>query len=162
MMIVEALIVGGIMSVITGGLILASLAHNPRIWIGDAPEEVQKAVEPLSNSEKQLRLFWGVPIIFSMLAIVPIVAIYFNQSAHFNYFEGFTFLWIALMVFNFVDLIIIDWIIIVWWQPSWTQIPEVAHLMHLNNYSFHFKGFLTGCVLITVWAAIGALLFLVI
>lgn len=161
MMIVEALIVGTIMSIITSGLILASLAHHPRIWIGDAPKEVQEAALPLTDEENRLRALWGIPIMGSMLGLIPIAAIWLNQSAQFSYFEGFVFLWVASMLFNLVDLIIIDWIVIVWWQPTWTQLPDMAHLNHLNNYSFHFKAFLTGCVLITVWSAIVALVFLV-
>ena len=66
------------------------------------------------------------------------------------------------MLFNLVDLVIIDWLIIVWWQPAWTTLPDTAHLMHTNTYRHHFNGFITGCALVTGWFAFVALLFLLI
>jgi hypothetical protein len=159
-MIQEAFLYGGLVTVLTSVLILASLAHNPRIWLGDAPQEMQDALPPLSKAENRLRGVWSIPIIGSMLLLLPLIAIWRNQFYDFSYFEGFVFLWIGLMLFNLVDLVIIDWIIIVWWQPTWTTFPDAAHLMHTNTFRHHFNGFLTGCALVTGWSAFVALLFL--
>lgn len=161
-MFANAFLFGGLVSLLTSVLILASVAHNPRIWLGDAPTEMKQAASPLTPAEKRLRKLWGIPIIASMLVLLPAIAIWQHQIYDFSYFQGFAFLWIGMMLFNLIDLLIIDWLVIVWWAPSWTMMPEVAHLSHLNTYGFHFKGFLTGCVLVTVWSALAALIFLVI
>lgn len=156
----EALFWGALVSILTSALILGSLAYNPRIWIGDAPEEMQEGAAPLTPAEKRTRSLWAIPILVTMFVLLPLIAVWRNQTFGFTYFEGFAFLWIAFMVFNVVDLVIIDWLIIVWWRPGWAAVPEVDHLAHYNTYSFHFKGFLKGCVYITVWSALIALLFL--
>lgn len=159
-MILQALLTGVITSAITGSLILASLHRNPRIWIGDAPKELQDAAIPLSDPEKRQRLTWALPIIISMFGIIPAAAVWINRIADFSYIDGFLFLWIAWMVFNLFDLLIIDWMVVVWWHPAWTYPAELSHLQHINNYGFHFKAFLQGCVLLSISSAIVALIFL--
>ena len=153
-MIGPAVLLGLAVSLVTGVLIVASLAHNPRIWIGDAPREMQEAATPLSREEKNLRLKWGVPILFSMVVIAPLVTLLLHRQSPLSYTEAFGMMWIAGMIFNLVDLVIIDWLIVVLWKPRWSVIREVEHLYHLNSYGFHFRGFLIGTLLITIASAL--------
>lgn len=139
-------------------LILASLAHNPRLWLGDAPKEMQKAAASLSNEERLLRIKWGVPLLFCMVVVIPLATFLIHQKSPLSYGEAFGLMWVAWMIFNLVDLVIIDWWIVVWWKPDWSIIREVEHLYHLNTYWFHFKCFLIGTASITIVSAILACL----
>ncbi|MGI9518400.1 MAG: hypothetical protein ACR2NP_15195 [Pirellulaceae bacterium] len=156
-MIGTAIVLGLAVSVVLTVLILASLAHNPRLWLGDAPKEMQKAATPLSKEERSLRIKWAVPILLVMVVVIPIVTFLIHQESPLSFVEAFGFMWIAWTTFNLVDLVIIDWLVVVRWRPDWSVIREVEHLYHLNTYWFHFKCFLIGTVVITIVSAILAL-----
>ena len=149
-----ALILGGVVSLISSVLILTSLAHYPRIWIGDAPRQMQRAAMPLTSEEKRLRVKWAIPILSSLVVVIPAVTWLIHRNRPLSYGEAFSLMWIAWMVFNLVDLVIIDWLIAVWWQPRWSVIKEVEHLYHLNTYGFHFRAFLTGTAAATIASAL--------
>jgi hypothetical protein len=157
MLISTAILIGLLMAAILTALILGSLAHNPRIWLGDASKEIKAAVPPLNADEKRLRNLWAIPI-FAVTFLMPLAAAFWYEANYqpMNYLEAFLFLWLIWMIFNLVDLIIIDWFVVVWWQPSWSTIPDVVHLMHSVGYSYHFKAFLKGTVMLAVFALIFA------
>ncbi|MCB0034281.1 MAG: hypothetical protein KDE51_09690 [Anaerolineales bacterium] len=158
MFVTVSLTTGFIVSAVLTVLILVSLANNPRIWIQDAPQEMQAVMTPLTAQEKRVRILWAIPI-FAVALIPPFAALAWYQAAQqpLGYWQGVLFLWLVMMTFNVIDLLLIDWLIVVWWHPSWTMLPEVEHLNHLNNYAFHFKAFLKGTVGITLFALIGGL-----
>ena len=75
----------------------------------------------------------------------------------FTFVQAFVFFGIAWLVWNLWDLVIVDWLIVVWWHPSIFDLPaEVAHLSHLNNYSFHFHQSLKGYIFVLVLSTIAA------
>lgn len=156
-MIGTAFVLGLAVSGVLTVLILASIAHNPRLWLGDAPKEMQKAATPLSKEERSLRIKWAVPVLLFMVVVIPLVTFLIHQKTPLSYIDAFGLMWIAWMIFNLVDLVIIDWWIVVWWKPDWSVIREVEHLYHLNTYWFHFKCFLIGTVAISIMSAILAL-----
>ncbi len=51
------------------------------------------------------------------------------------------------MIFNLVDLVILDWLIFVTLQPKFTVLPGTEGLAGYKDYAFHFKAFLRGTVL---------------
>lgn len=161
-MYVEAIIAGCVTSALTTLLILGSLAHNPRFWLHDAPVEVQRAVLPLDDTEKRQRRSWAAAVLFSMLALPLLIALWRNEVHGFSYGEAFAFLLIAGLIFNLVDLILIDWAIVVWWQPEWSLIPGIAYseIPKAAQYRFHFLGFLKGLVIVPALAAITAVPFI--
>ena len=63
-----------------------------------------------------------------------------------------------LFIFNLVDLLILDWLIVCWFKPRWVILPGTEHIVIPNPY-VHFKEFLMGTVgLVIVGLAIAALL----
>ena len=65
----------------------------------------------------------------------------------------------VLFIFNLVDLLLLDWLIVCWVKPHWVTLPGTEHIAIPNPYVHHFKEFLMGTVgLATVALAIAALL----
>ena len=152
MLILQALITGIITSVLLTIIIPASLAYNSRIWISDFPEEMKRASTPLSSREKRDRILWSIPMMLVMFGY-PIYAALQYENAHgaFSFVEAYIFFFVAWMTWNAWDFLIIDWFLVVWWQPKFIALPdEVAHLAHLNTYKFHLMQSMKGCVLIAV------------
>lgn len=156
MLITQALTVGIITSILASIVIFASLAYNSRIWINDAPKEMQAAAHPLSASDKRDKFLWKLPILVAIIAYPIYMAIqYESANGAFSFIEAFLYLWIVWFAWNVWDLLVVDWLIIVTWHPAIFELPqEVAHLQHFNSYRFHFNKFLKGCVIVTVLAVI--------
>ena len=157
MLMTMSLLAGLLTSVLLTGLILGSLAYNPRLWVGDAPDEMQAAAAPLTRIESRMRTAIAVPF-FIIILVVPFGALFWYEMNYgaLSFWNAFRFLWVTLMTFNLVDLILIDWLVVVWWQPSWTILKEAEHLYELNSYTFHFYAFLKGCIGITVFTLLAA------
>jgi hypothetical protein len=157
-MYVEAIIAGCVTSALTTLLILGSLAHNPRFWLHDAPNDIRQAVQPLDATETRQRRAWAIAVVFSMLVLPFLIALWRNEVHGFSYGEAFIFLLIAGLIFNLIDLILTDWAIIVWWQPEWSRIPGVAYseIPKAGQYRFHFIAFLKGFAILPALAAITA------
>ncbi|MEM7331116.1 MAG: hypothetical protein AAF490_03415, partial [Chloroflexota bacterium] len=143
-MIQDAIFFGLLSSILGSIVILLSIRHEPRIWLHDVPKEIQAAVEPKTPREKRLERLWGIPFMGAMLVVPFLVALWKNQQYAFNFGSAFLFIWIVLMVFNLVDLVIIDWLVVVWWAPVWTRIKGTEYVAHYNNYWFYFVGYLKG------------------
>jgi hypothetical protein len=60
----------------------------------------------------------------------------------------------VLMIFNLVDLLLIDYLLLTILKPAFMHITfEIEH-----PYTFHFQGFLKGCIILSVLSAIVAAL----
>jgi hypothetical protein len=53
----------------------------------------------------------------------------------------------VLFLFNLVDWLILDWLIICTITPSFVVLPGTEGMAGYKNYWMHFKGFLIGTVL---------------
>jgi hypothetical protein len=158
MLITQALITGLTTCILTSSVIFASLAYNSRIWISDAPKAIQAAANPLTARDKRDKYLWSIPLFLAMLGYPIYMALQY-EAAHgaFSFGQAFLYLWIGWFAWNVWDLLIVDWLVIVAWHPAIFALPsEVAHLQHLNNYRFHFIGFLKGCIFVTILSAIAA------
>jgi len=157
MLITQAFLVGLLQSGILTALILLSLFYNPRIWLHDAPQAMQAAVPPLTKRERRARTLFGIPI-FAAFLVPPIASVLHVEAAlsGLSFSEAWLHLFIILMTFNLVDLLLIDWGIIVLWNPARFSLAGTEHLRHLNNYAFHFRGFLIGTLLSAIASTIVA------
>ena len=76
-----------------------------------------------------------------------------------SFWELFAYAFGVLFIFNLVDLLILDWLIVCWFKPHWVILPGTEHIVIPNPYLHHFKEFLMGTVgLVIVGLAIAALL----
>jgi hypothetical protein len=76
-----------------------------------------------------------------------------------SFWELFAYAFGVLFIFNLVDLLILDWLIVCWYAPSWVILPGTEHIVPTKPYLHHFKEFLIGTVgLVIAGLAIAALL----
>lgn len=157
MLVSTALTAGLIMSALLTVFILSSLAQNPRIWLKRAPQPLKDALPPLSEEESRLLKLWAIPI-FAIAFLMPLAtAFWYEQSTQqMNFGEAYLFIWIMFMCFNLVDLLFIDFFVVVWWQPAWSIVPEIKHLMHHVGYSYHMKAHVRGTIMLSVMALVFA------
>lgn len=56
------------------------------------------------------------------------------------YIDAYLHTFGILMIFNLVDLLIIDWLIFCWITPRFVVIPSTAGMKGYKDYKFHLRG----------------------
>ncbi len=147
---------GALFSVVASAYLLLLLRFNPRIFLGHYPEEIRRIVPPRSNKERRTALLLG------MLIAVPLGSALIWRTATLgsrSFWDLFAYAFGVLFIFNLVDLVILDWLIVCWFQLGWAILPGTEHIKVPNPYLHHFKEFLMGTVgLAMIGLAIAALL----
>jgi hypothetical protein len=147
---------GALLSVVASTYLLLLLRFNPRLFLGHYPKEIREIVPPKSEKERRMSILLGLLIgAPSALALLWRTA---TLESH-SFWGLFAYTFGVLFIFNLVDLLILDWLIVCWLKPHWVILPGTAHIAIPNPYVHHFKEFLVGTVgLGIVGLAIAALL----
>ncbi len=151
-MVLEAAVVTCILFVV---IVLTSLAYTPRLWIQDFPKEIQAEMAPLSRGERLARVFVAFLLLVVVIGI-PLLSVLQLQSMQggITFLEAFLHIWIIFMSVNLVDLVIIDWAIVVQWQPNFLSTPEIEPASQYITYRFLFIEYLKGVILLTAVALV--------
>ena len=86
-------------------------------------------------------------ILFGLLIGAPFTAALFWRTATLgshSFWELFAYAFGVLFIFNLVDLLILDWLILCWFEPRWAILPGTEHIAIPKQYLHDFKGFLMG------------------
>jgi hypothetical protein len=147
---------GAVLSVVASTYLLVLLRFNPRIFVGHYPKEIREIVPPKSDKERRISILLG------LLIGAPLASALLWRTATLgthSFRELFAYAFGVLFIFNLVDLLILDWLIVCWFKPRWVILPGTEHIVIPKSYFHHFKGFLIGTVgLVIVGLAIAALL----
>jgi hypothetical protein len=145
------------MSLVGSTYLLVLLRFNLRIFLGHFPKEIQEIVPPKSEKERRVSILLGA------LIGVPFASALLWRTATLgshSFRELFAYAFGVLFIFNLVDLVILDWLIVCWVKPRWVILPGTEHIAIPNPYFHHFKEFLMGTVgLGIVGLAIAALVY---
>lgn len=151
---------GALFSVAASTYLLVLLRLNCRLFLRHYPDELRKIVPPKSKHERQMSVLLGVPFVLLLLGF-PYVSTMRWQSAsqgRSSFWELSAHAFGVLFLFNLVDLLILDWLIVCWYAPDWTILPGTEHVAPAHPYFHHFRGFVIGTGgLILVALAIAAL-----
>jgi hypothetical protein len=158
---------GGILSLILSGIVLVTLIFFPRIWVSRAPADIQRALGGLSIPEMRLARVFQVISLVSVVGTLgyAVAQLFAMSNGAASFLEIAASLFLIMQVWNVVDLLLIDWLLIVKLRPAWMMFPGIEQLPGFGDYGFHFRGFLKGIVLslvigivIAALASVGAIL----
>lgn len=156
---VDQILVGGlIMSVLLSAFIVVSMKRNPRVWMQDYPADIQALVPPKTPQEKQES--WIVGIMFlAVMVSVPLVSVIAARAndGDMSFLAAFVHVFGISMIFNLVDLLILDWGMFCTWTPAWLVIPGTEGAPGYKDYRFHVRGGVIGTVIAAVFAGVVAL-----
>ncbi|MGE7882000.1 nitroreductase [Bacillus sp. NPDC094077] len=136
----QMIYVGVIMSIVLSVMILGSLYYNPRLSLNDYPRDIQKAVFPKTINEKKQTIYFS--IVYNVILFgTPFVSTYIlHKHGKLLYLEAYLHTLGILMIFNLVDLFIIDWLIFCWITPRFVVIPSTEGMKGYKDYKFHLRG----------------------
>jgi hypothetical protein len=86
-------------------------------------------------------------VLLGLLIGAPVGAVLLWRTATLgtdSFGERFAYAFGVLFIFNLVDLVILDWLIVCWFKPRWVILPGTEHVAIPNPYLHHFKEFLMG------------------
>lgn len=147
-LIVHSLLYGVLLAASLSTVIMISLYYWPMIWVQDAPAEVQAVAPPLSAADKRVKMMVS-GLFFAILIGVVAVSLWRLRAmsgASLSTFNAAVSVFIIFETFNLVDLLVIDWLIVEWWRPSFITIPGAEGMNQFGGYAYHFRGFLIGTV----------------
>jgi hypothetical protein len=134
---------GALLSLVGSTYLLVLLRFNPRMFLRHFPKEIREVVPPKSERER-----W-MSVLFGLLIGVPFASALLWRTATLgthSFWELFAYAFGVLFIFNLVDLLILDWLIVCWFKPRWVILPGTEHIVISNPYLHHFKEFLMGTV----------------
>ncbi|HMT22041.1 MAG TPA: hypothetical protein PKE20_12490 [Promineifilum sp.] len=146
MLLQHSLFYGAILSIAMTALILGSLYWRPMIWIGDAPAEIRAVAPPMSESDRRAKRLAGLVMlgIFLAVLVASVLGLRGLAAGQPSFADVALSTFIVFMTFNVVDLLIIDWLLVVTVRPSFVMIPGTEGMDAYGDYGFHFHAFLKG------------------
>ena len=149
----HALFYGVILSVLMGVAFVGIAYLNPEIWLPDYPPDIRERFGPMSQRAKRQRWLVGIPVFLLLVAVIVVSVVGFVQigggSVFFTVFVGIV---VMLVVFNAVDLLILDWLIFNTLTPRIIVLPGTEGAQGYSDYGFHLREFLKGVLSSTVWS----------
>ncbi len=138
---------GAILSVLMVLSFVGAAYLNPEIWLPDYPPDIRERFGPMSERAKRQRRLVGIPIFLVLAGVLVLSSVRLAQigseSIFFSVFFGTL---VVLLVFNAVDLLILDWLVFVTLRPKIVVLPSTEGAEGYGDYGFHFRAFLRGLV----------------
>jgi hypothetical protein len=140
-----ALICGLVLSLALTAIMVFSGALALDMWVGDYPPDIRAKYGPMSARAARLRPFFAAAVFLTVL-VIPMLGLFAleAQVGHVPFLAAFAFAFIAILVFNTYDLLILDWLFFCTIQPSQMVLPGTEGMAGYRDYRFHFIGFLKG------------------
>lgn len=157
-LVLRASAYGVLLSAVVFPLILAITKLNPEILLKDYPPDIQAKHGPMSARARRQRGPVAVVVIVLMVALITLSLRGLRASAGGDL--AFPATWVHLFslfaVFNLLDWLVLDWLIVVRLRPAFMILPGTEGLAGYGDYGFHFRGFLMGMVITLVTSLVVA------
>lgn len=159
----QSVVMGLVLSAVLTVLILVSLKINPEMWYRSYPPDVKAAWGPMSEKARRQRILFAVPFFgVTVLALVAAgVRLGDVLGAPPSFVALFASAAIIFAVFNIVDAVIIDWLILSVLWPSLGVLPGtegMAGYRDMRLWTANFaKGFVVSAVVGLLAGGIGSL-----
>jgi hypothetical protein len=136
--------------------IVVTIRWRPRMWLHDMPPDIQAMVPPKTEAEQRLTTLLGVPFILTFFGLLVLMTwrLKATLGSDFTLLHGWLYAYKLFFGFNLWDLVVIDWIGTSLIDPQHPSIPGTEGAAGYRDYAFHFYGFLKGCVMGAVAAAL--------
>ncbi|MCR5604223.1 MAG: hypothetical protein K6G27_11060 [Lachnospiraceae bacterium] len=151
-----AFVEGLIWSVLWIIYVYVIVTKYPWQMLHDYPEDIQKAStlpEPTEEQNKKAKLFGllGSLVIFGTLIVFGLMQFHGDKV---GFLKVLLYIFIIAMIWNVVDLFVMDWLIICLITPKWVVLQGTEGCKGYKDYFYHFKGFLIGCVYTAIMSII--------
>ncbi|HSB89544.1 MAG TPA: hypothetical protein VLD63_05915 [Anaerolineales bacterium] len=140
-----ALLSGLVLSVTLTVLAVLSASVAADMWVGDYPPDIRQKYGPMSPRAARLRPLVAASFLVAVLVVILLGLVAVRARTNdVPFLPALTFSAVALLVFNTLDLLILDWLLFCTIQPRQMILPGTEGMAGYRDYRFHFIGFLKG------------------
>ena len=145
----HALTYGVILSGVMFTSILGLVRINPEIMLNDYPPDIQAKYGPMSERSKRQRIPVAIFFIVMLFGIVAwsFLEVRTHAGNDIPFVTAFVHLFVMFTVFNLLDWLVLDWLIVVAICPGFIVLPGTEGMAGYRDYRFHFRGFLIGTLI---------------
>ena len=143
----NGLVFGGWMCVMFTTFLAVVGFVNPEIMLGDYPPDVRAKYGPQSERAKRQGAVI-MPLFFvALIALFTASVLSLKQAVGtLTFADVFLSALVTMLTFNVYDLLVLDWLMFVKWQPKFAVLPGTEGMAGYSDLMFHFRGFLIGLV----------------
>jgi hypothetical protein len=154
----HALLYGVLLSAVLFTLILGVVKINPEIMLNDYPPDIQAKYVPMSERTKRQRIPVAILVVAVMVGIVTLSfrGVRGDLQGDLLFLPAFLHLFVMFSLFNLLDWLVLDWLIVVTIRPGFMILPGTEGMAGYGDYGFHFRGFLIGTVITSVTSVLVA------
>jgi hypothetical protein len=149
---------GAILSVLLGALFLVGAYLDPEVMLRGYPPDIKAKYGPGSaRSERNRRIAAALMLlILAGTSAANAAGLAARAGGDLAFLPAWLGISVMLMVFNAVDLLILDLLVFVAIQPRFVVLPGTEGLAGYRDRGFHVRAFLKGCVLMPLFGAVAA------
>src|SRR3712207_3725362 len=142
------LLYGLVLSCLLSIIFVAMAYINAEMWLPDYPPDIQQRFGPMSERARRQRRLASLPVGGVLVGTLLLLLVHLTAVLDGSLTFGAVFLSTAtmLLVFNLVDLLIVDWLIGIRIRPRFIVLPGTEGAAGYHDYGFHFRAFLKGIV----------------
>ena len=142
----NALVFGVVLGSILFTTILVVVRINPETMLRDYPPDVQAEHGPMSDRSKRQKFLVTILVLAEMFGVIvaSLAPILDDAEAAGLFPTMFVHFFVMFSVFNVLDWLVLDWLIVVSIRPSFLILPGTEGMAGYRDYAFHFRGFLIG------------------
>jgi hypothetical protein len=143
---------GAILALLASAFVLVLLRANPRLFLRHFPAEVRAATAPKTQRERRISVLIAIPLFVLLLGIPywSAVSLTERHGGSTSFGAAFTTAFVAMMIFNAVDWLVLDELYLGLNRPRWAAIPGTEHIEFRFDHAQHFRGFVIGTALSAV------------
>jgi hypothetical protein len=155
-LILTGLKFGIVLSLVLSGIMLLGFAISPDLWVGDYPPDIRENYGEMSERGRRYRPLVAVLFFGALVAVIALAfrSLETSSPSGPSFIEYFLTSFVALMVFNLFDLVVLDWLLFMTIQPRGIVLAGTEGMAGYRDFRFHARGFLIGIAFSGVAAAI--------
>lgn len=145
-LLTHSLTFGAILSTLLTALFLALFLISPASWVNDYPPDIREKFGEMDAAARRWRSIAAIPTLVIMLgvpiwSVTRLVALAGPGVA---FWQVAFSVFIVATTFNLIDLVILDWLIFVTWQPRRIVLPGTEGMAGYKDFRFHLEASLKG------------------
>jgi hypothetical protein len=128
---------------------------NAAMLLNDYPPDVRAAFGPMSATLRRQAQIASLPLLTALLLVIVLALAQLRRlTGELEWLPTFIVLVVIFQVWNLVDLLILDWFLLMTLRPRFMILPGTEGLAGYRDFGFHFRKFLAGILFTLLLAGV--------
>jgi small-conductance mechanosensitive channel len=136
---------------------------NVEMLLNEYPPDIRARFGTMSPETRKQANLAGLPLLIALLTVVIVALVQLRLSiGGLTLANTFIVTTVLFQVWNLLDLIVLDWFILMTLRPHYMILPGTEGLAGYRDYRFHFRKFLNGIVFTLILSGVVSVIALVV